>query len=68
MTFTPYWHVSVGFEISGRTDGSHCGYIGLCTRAGSQEEGWRLAVDWLRKFSRMEFFLLYSWQIKVRYF
>lgn len=64
----PRWHGSVGFELGDRTDGTHCGYIGLAYPCDSLEDGYQKGLEWLRDFGKKRFHLLYSWRLEVRYF
>ena len=65
---SPTWHVSAGWKITGRTTGQHCGFVGLFTAAESQEEGWAIALAWLRKGLPLDTFLLHTWNISVKRF
>lgn len=67
MTREKRWHGSVGFELTGRTDGARCGYIGLAYPCDSQEDGWRKGIEWLRAHKKT-WFLLHTFKLEVRYF
>lgn len=63
---TPQWHGSVGWVLTAR-DGTYCGRIGSCYPCDSLEDGWRKAIEWLRK-PLINDHLVRTFEISVRYF
>jgi hypothetical protein len=64
----PKWHCSVGYVLTGK-DGSYCGRVGCAMPCNSQEDGWRKAIDWLRKGRSTVYpFLIHTFEIDVRFF
>ena len=60
------WHGYVE-EVMRDKRGGFCGVVSLSFPCDSQEDGWQIALDWLRSQKRHSY-LVYTHKIEVRFF
>ena len=62
------WHGSVGYTLTD-INGVYCGYVGLTYPCESQEDGWIQGIEWLRRQGKStRFYLIHSYELKVKYY